>query len=66
MEQSKREKPKMNLAIICIIISIILYLLICLSNYLQKDYPHSLMWFAYSLAQCAILWYEYTKVLNVK
>ena len=30
-------------------------------NMKQKDYPHALMWFSYSLANVGLLWYEINK-----
>jgi hypothetical protein len=38
-----------------------LYLFISGDNIRQGDYPHSLMWFAYALANTGLLWYEYNK-----
>ena len=29
------------------------YLVTAISNFRQKDYPHSMMWFSYFLANCA-------------
>lgn len=43
-------------------ISIACYLWICLMNIIQGDYPHSLAWFAYALAQAAFVWYEIQKL----
>jgi len=39
----------------------VLFILISADNFRQGDYPHSLMWFAYALANTGLLWYEYNK-----
>ena len=33
-----------------------------IGNFRQGDYPHDMMWSAYGLANCGLLWYEFTKV----
>lgn len=49
------------MGIIALILAIILYLTIALQNYLDKDYPHSFVWFSYALANVGFLWYEFVK-----
>jgi hypothetical protein len=49
------------MSVTLIIIATICYLLTCLDNLRQQDYPHSLMWFSYALANLALVWYEYSK-----
>jgi hypothetical protein len=46
---------------IALILAVILYLVIAGQNLYNKDYPHCLMWVAYSIANMAMLWYETTK-----
>ena len=48
-------------AVAAIFISTICYGVASISCIKDKDYPHALMWFAYSLANTALLWYEITK-----
>ena len=48
-------------AIVAILITIVCYLIASFSCIKDRDYPHSLMWFAYSLANIALLWYEVNK-----
>ena len=43
------------------IIATICYLTVFIGNLRQRDYPHSLMWFSYTLANCGLLWYEFNK-----
>jgi hypothetical protein len=42
--------------------TILIMSILCLATSInclkQRDYPHSLMWFAYALANSALLWYE--------
>jgi hypothetical protein len=52
----------MNLAIITISLSLILYIITSFSNLYQKDYPHAFIWFSYSLSQIGFLWYEIQKL----
>lgn len=49
------------MGIVALILAIILYLVIGIDNLLKKDYPHSLMWVCYALANVALLWYELQK-----
>jgi hypothetical protein len=49
------------MGVYAIILSMILYMIICADNFLKKDYPHSLIWFAYCLSQLGFLWYELQK-----
>lgn len=42
-------------------ISIVLYLVVAVGNYLDKDYPHAGAWFCYSLANAFFIWYELSK-----
>ncbi len=44
-----------------LIICIILYAIIGIDNLIKKDYPHSLIWFCYALANVGFLWYELQK-----
>jgi len=47
--------------IIAIVLAFILYMVICIGNIRQKDYPMALVWFAYSLSQVGFLLYEINK-----
>jgi len=49
------------LAFFSICAATVLYLLCCIDNIRQGDYPHALTWFAYSLANVGLIWYEYNK-----
>jgi hypothetical protein len=44
-----------------IIIATICYLITAVDNFFQDDYPHTLMWFSYALANSGLIWYEYSK-----
>ncbi len=44
-----------------IILAFILYVVISIGNLRQKDYPHALIWIAYSLSQLGFLWHEVQK-----
>lgn len=46
---------------VAIVLSFILYCVIAIGNLRDKDYPHALIWGAYSLSQAGFLWYELTK-----
>ncbi len=48
-------------AITAISVTTVCYLIASISCIKDRDYPHALMWFAYSLANTALLWYEITK-----
>jgi len=48
-------------AICAITITSICYGIASISCIRDKDYPHSLMWFAYALANIGLLWYEIQK-----
>ena len=48
-------------AICAITITSICYTIASISCIKDKDYPHSLMWFAYALANIGLLWYEIQK-----
>jgi hypothetical protein len=48
-------------AIYAISISSICYAIASIACIKDKDYPHSLMWFAYALANVGLLWYEIQK-----
>lgn len=50
------------MAIPCVILSTILYVLTGLSCFYQKDYPHGVMWVGYASANLGLLWYEFTKI----
>lgn len=41
--------------------TIFLYLVTSFYCFREEDYPHSLMWFAYGLANVGLLWYEIQK-----
>jgi hypothetical protein len=49
------------MAIFAISAATFLYILCAIDNFKKGDYPHSLTWFAYSLANLGLLWYEYEK-----
>jgi hypothetical protein len=42
-------------------ISIVLYLIVAVGNYVDKDYPHAGARFCYSLANAFFIWYELSK-----
>jgi hypothetical protein len=48
--------------IICVSISTVLYFLVSISCFMQKDHPHGVMWAGYTFANLGLLWYEFTKV----
>jgi hypothetical protein len=50
------------MALPAIIISTFCYLLTSINCYIQKDYPHFVMWSGYVFANLGLLWYEYTKL----
>jgi hypothetical protein len=47
--------------IIAIVLAFILYMVICIGNIRQKDYPHALIWGAYAVSQLGFLWWEMVK-----
>jgi hypothetical protein len=47
--------------IIAIVLAFILYMVICVGNVRQRDYPMALVWFSYSLSQVGFLLYEINK-----
>jgi len=49
------------MTVIAIAIATFCYAVVFVGNLVQKDYPHSLMWFSYALGNCGLLWYEYSK-----
>ncbi len=49
------------MSIVPLFIATLCYVLTCISNLKQRDYPHALVWFAYTLANCGLLWYEWNK-----
>lgn len=49
------------MGVITLAIATICYALTGISNLKQKDYPHAIVWFAYAVANSALLWYEYGK-----
>jgi hypothetical protein len=49
------------MGITALVLAIILYLIIALQNYFDKDYPHAFVWFSYALANVGFLWYEIIK-----
>lgn len=50
------------MGVYAIVIAIILYVVIAISNIRDKDYPHAFIWFSYALSQFGFLWYELSKV----
>ncbi len=44
--------------IVCLIIATILYLVICLQNLYNKDYPHTIVWAGYVFANFGFLWWQ--------
>jgi len=42
-------------------VATICYVLTGISNLKQRDYAHAIVWFAYAVANSALLWYEYSK-----
>lgn len=57
---------KMNMNIVCMIISVILYSCMAIGNYRQGDYPHVVMWLSYATGNLGLLWYEYGKIIAGK
>ena len=53
----------MNMNIVCMIISVILYSCMAIGNYRQGDYPHVVMWLSYATGNLGLLWYEYGKII---
>lgn len=49
-------------ALYCLIISSVLYTLIAISNFIQRDYPHGIIWSGYTLGQLGFIWYELLKL----
>jgi len=49
------------MTIFAIAIATCCYVIVCIGNLIEKDYPHSLMWFSYATANLGLLWYEYNK-----
>ncbi len=47
--------------ILPIVIATACYFIVFVGNLRQKDWPHSLMWFSYTLANAGLLWYEWNK-----
>jgi len=50
------------MALPAIIISTLCYIWTAFVTGYGGDYPHSLMWFAYALANLGLLWYEFNKM----
>lgn len=44
-----------------ITITILLYALMGISNFKDEDYPHSMIWTCYALANVGFLWHELIK-----
>jgi UDP-N-acetylmuramyl pentapeptide phosphotransferase/UDP-N-acetylglucosamine-1-phosphate transferase len=44
-----------------IILAFILYVVIAIGNFRQKDYPHFLIWLCYAGSQLGFLWWELVK-----
>ena len=49
------------MAKVALILTIILYSAIFIDNLRGRDYPHALIWFAYTVSNIGFLWYEFTK-----
>lgn len=49
------------MAVQAISLTVFLYAITGVSCIKTKDYPHALMWFAYSFANLGLLWYELKK-----
>jgi len=45
------------MGITALIITIILYLIIAIQSYLDKDYPHCMIWVCYCLANAGFVWH---------
>lgn len=52
---------KLGLETVVLLISFLAYMTMAGCNFYKKDYPHSLIWFSYSLSQIGFMWYEFTK-----
>jgi len=52
------------MGITTLVIATICYIITAGDNIRQRDYPHAFIWFAYAMANCGFLWYEFTKVKN--
>jgi len=50
------------MGVYAIIMAMILYGIIAVSNIRDKDYPHAFIWFSYALSQVGFLWYELSKL----
>jgi hypothetical protein len=50
------------MGITALIIATILYIIVSISCFINRDYPHALSWFAYSIANVGFIWYEIEKV----
>lgn len=46
-----------------IITATLCYIITCLSNLKQKDYPMALVWFSYAMANIGFIWYESKKLM---
>jgi len=45
-----------NLNFIVLIVSIVLYFTLSVTNSILKNYPHAGIWFGYTLSNCMFLW----------
>lgn len=54
------------MGIIAVVITIILYLITAIDQYIKKDYPHSLIWFCYACANIGFLWHMIIQEQTVK
>jgi hypothetical protein len=52
--------------IIALILAIILYLVIALQNFYDKDYSHCFIWVSYACANIGMLLYELDKLNKLK
>lgn len=48
-------------SVVCMVLAIILYTLISIDQFRQKDYCHSFIWFSYAQSQVGFLIYELSK-----
>lgn len=46
------------MSIWAITICTVLYLYVSVDNFFKRDYPHSLMWLAYGIANIGLLWHQ--------
>lgn len=54
-------KKEFKMGVYVISASILLYTLMSISNFKDKDYPHTMIWICYALANVGFLWHELIK-----